>query len=115
MSVERNKEIASIIWQQLGGNRFAVMTGVKYTLAIENGIRIGIGKNTTRANRLEIVLNCDDTYTMKFFQYSPAKLNTRTFEWRKESLKELKSYEHIFFDQLQPLFTEYTKLYTSLF
>lgn len=110
-----NMEIAQIIWSQLGGNAFRVMTGAKYCLAIENGLRFRIGRNGSKANLVEIILNYDDTYTMKFFKYTESKLNTKTFEWREEVKKELKSFEHIFCDQLQSLFIEYTKMYTRLF
>lgn len=134
----RNQEIAKIILQQLGGRQFAMMTGAKQFVAIDNGVRFRIGKNKTRANLVKIVLRGDDTYNMEFWHIgqevnpytilmryadkglSPDELNkqvkaaTERAEKAAEPVK-LKAYEGIYCDQLQELFTEYTELYTRLF
>ena len=134
----RNQEIAKIILQQLGGRQFAMMTGAKQFVAIDNGVRFRIGKNKTRANLVKIVLRGDDTYNMEFWHIgqevnpytilmryadkglSPDELNkqVRAATERAEKAAEpvkLKAYEGIYCDQLQDLFTEYTELYTRLF
>lgn len=134
----RNQEIAKIILQQLGGRQFAMMTGAKQFVAIDNGVRFRIGKNKTRANLVKIVLRGDDTYNMEFWHIgqevnpyailmryankglSPDEINkqvkaaTERAEKAAEPVK-LKAYEGIYCDQLQELFTEYTELYTRLF
>ena len=134
----KNKEIANIILQQLGGRHFAMMTGAKQFVAIDNGIRFRIGRNATRANCVKVVLRFDDTYNMEFW-YIGKEVNPYTILMRyaKKGLSEeefnkqataaidrakkaaepvkLKAYEGIYFDQLQELFTQYTELYTRLF
>ena len=105
---QRNKEVASTILQQLGGNKFIVMTGAK-DLVFSSGrkncgaLEFRIGRNSSKANKICIELRPDDTYDMTFFRYA------------KMELKELKKHEGIYFDQLQELFTEFTGMYTRLF
>ena len=134
----RNQEIANTILSQFGGHKFIVMTGAKNFVAIENGIRFNIGQNGSKANMVKVVLSGDDTYTMQFIKIGKA-VNSYTIMMRyadkglseqefNETVtaaikkaeknaepKVLKEYEGIYFDQLQPLFTEYTKMYTRLF
>ena len=126
--------IATTILSQLGGHHFVVMTGAKRMVAIENGLRFNIGSNGSKANMVKVILNADDTYTMQFWKQgrdvNPYVLMQKYFEkgmtedqikakvqeaTKKAEPKILKEYEGIYFDQLQSLFTEYTKLYTSLF
>jgi len=134
----KNKEIANIILQQLGGRHFAIMTGAKQFVAIDNGIRFRIGRNATRANQVKIVLRFDDTYNMEFWhigkevnpytilmRYAKKGLSEEEYNKQVKAATErakkaaepakLKAYEGIYFDQLQELFTQYTGLYTRLF
>ena len=130
----RNQEIANTILSQFGGHKFVVMTGAKNMVDIENGIRFNIGQNGSKANTVKVILNGDDTYTMQFWkqgrEINPYTLMMKYYEQgmseaqieakvkeaaKKAEPKMLKEYEGIYFDQLQSLFTEYTKLYTSLF
>lgn len=100
----RNQEIASIILQQMGTtpNRlYAMMKG--QCLAIENGLQINF-KGSRKANKVQIVLNADDTYTMTFF-----KFNRRTFDC--PVVAEL---EGMYFDMLRSYFEQTTGLYVSL-
>jgi hypothetical protein len=104
---EEQKSIAATILEQLGGGRFQVMTGAKdLTFGEVEGkpfLQFRIGRNGSKANIIVVELDAGrDLYNMKFLQL------------RKMELKELESYNGIFFDQLQELFTEYTGLYTSL-
>lgn len=112
----RNAEIASTILQQLGGGRFVVMTGSKDMIAIDNGLRMSLAKNGSKANRLEITLTPWDTYKMRFYRYTSARYSTRggQFKIYPEKITEVKEYNDIYFDQLQELFTETTGLYTHL-
>ena len=134
----QNQEIAKIILQQLGGRQFAMMTGAKQFVAIDNGLRFRIGKNKTRANLVKIVLRGDDTYNMEFWhigqevnpytilmRYADKGLSPDEFNKQVKAATEraqkaaepvkLKAYEGIYCDQLQELFTDYTELYTRLF
>ena len=135
---EKMTTIATTIYNQLGGHKFVVMTGAKNMIAIENGLRFNIGQNGSKANTVKVILNGDDTYTMQFIKQgrevneytillrymdkglSEQEFNetvTKAIERAKKNAepKVLKEYNGLFFDQLQPLFTEYAKMYTRLF
>ena len=111
-----NKEIADTILQQLGGGRFVVMTGSRDFIAIDNGLRMGLARNASKANRLEITLNGADLYDMKFYRYTPWRFSTRggKFTEYPEKITTVKEYNDVYFDQLQELFTNVTGLYTRL-
>lgn len=127
-----DKEIAKTILQQLGGNRFIVMTGAKDFVAIDNGLQFRIGRNGSSANRVKIILQGDDTYTMQFWKISNVNPYTTFIKYVQKGMsheeaqkkadkaklngepKLLKEYKGLFFDQLQEFFTEFTKLYTHL-
>ena len=49
--------IAKTILQQIGGNRFATMTGSKDFIDLGNGLRMNLSRNKTSANRLDILLD----------------------------------------------------------
>lgn len=137
-TITTNQEIANTILSQFGGHEFILMTGAKNFVVIENGIRFNIGKNGSQANMVRVILNWDDTYTMSFIkQRRPINEYTILMKYANKGLSEqefnetvskaiakakknaepktLKEYKGIFFDQLQELFTEYTKMYTRLF
>ena len=116
-----NNQIASDIYNQLGGHKFEVMTGTKGFIwdNDKQQLRMSLAKNASKANRLDIIYNWDDTYTMRFFNY-------RAGHWRidhkrqtvteiPEKITEVRTYSHIYCDQLQELFTEITGMYTRLF
>lgn len=133
-----NKQIANTILQQLGGRQFIMMTGANNLVAIENGLRFRIGRNGTRTNVVKIVLKGDDTYRMQFI-YQGREVNPGTIliKYADKGLSEqeyndvvtkaiarakknaepkvLQEYDGVYCDQLQELFTNYTKLYTRLF
>jgi len=97
-------DVARIIWEQLGGNKFRMMTGAKNLLNLGDGIAMKLGRNSSNSNYLKITLNSMDTYDMEF-----AKL-TRMGE--KKSVTE---YNNIYNDMLTDQFTAHTGMYTSLF
>ena len=103
--------VAKTIFKQLGGNRFVVMTGAKNFYTNGNDLCFSFGKNASKANRLQIVLDSDDTYTMKFIKFSGGRV-TNNFEWIEPRVEVLKEISGVYFDMLQELFTEYTGLYT---
>lgn len=98
--------IPEIILNQLGGNKFIAMTGSKNFVADGNTLRMTLAKNGSRANRLHITLDADDTYTMHFFRYTASFTNAK--------ITEVKTFRGVYCDQLQELFTDVTKLYTRL-
>ena len=112
--------VADTILAQLGGQKFIVMTGAKnFVWDNENQtLRMTLPKNGSKANRLYITLRWDDTYNMRFFRYTPSKLRINnkkgTADFVAEKIEEVKTYEMVYCDQLQELFTEVTKMYTHL-
>ena len=111
-----NKEIAITILQQLGGNRFATFTGAKDFTVIDNGLRFRIGRNSSKANRVEIKLNGCDLYDIEFIKHRPfsVKVDHKKGEVRtiEEQTTTVRRFEDIYCDQLEELFTEVTGLYT---
>ena len=96
--------VAKTILEQLGGNKFRVMTGAKNFMGFADGLAMKIGRNSSNSNYLKITLNSMDTYDMEF-----AKL-TRMGE--KKSVTE---YNNIYCDMLTDQFTAHTGMYTKLF
>ena len=106
--------VADIILEQLGGYRFAVMTGAHGFVADGNTLRMMLTKNASKANRLWITLDWDDTYTMRFFKYTAPRFNTKTYTFTEEKVTEIKKISGVYCDQLQDIFTEVTGLYTRI-
>lgn len=101
--------IAKIILQQIGGRRFAVMTGSKDFIDLGNGLRMNLSRNKTSANRLDILLDEEtDTYIMRFYRHI---LSKKTFEVTK---KEVVRHEGIYCDMLEDMFSEVTGLVTRI-
>ena len=99
--------IAQTILEQSGGRRFAVMTGSKNFTDLGNGLLMSLAKNTTSANRLEIIYDeVTDLYNMRFYRKTFSK---KTFE---SKTKDIAKYEGVYFDMLEYIFTEETGLYT---
>ena len=96
--------VANEIYRQLGGNKFAVMTGAKNFIDLENGIRVKIGRNKTNHNWMEVTLNSLDLYDVAFAKLT--KLGER---------KSLKEYKNVYNDSLVELFERHTGMYTKLF
>lgn len=95
-------EIAKTILSQLGGNKFIAMTGAKNFGAGKNSLSFKIGRNLSKANYVKIELNVMDTYDVKFIRIHGPNFNI---------VKEL---NNVYFDQLQPIFTEVTGLDTYI-
>ena len=96
--------VAKTILEQLGGNKFRMMTGAKNFGARDNSLSMRIGRNSSNSNYLKITLNMMDTYDMKF-----CKL-TRKFEE-----KSVTEYHNVYNDLMRGTFTAHTGMYTSLF
>lgn len=106
--------VADIILEQLGGNKFIVMTGSKNLVSDKNTLRMTLAKNMSKANRLEIILQPDDLYTMRFYRYIAPRMNSKTLTFSKEKITEVAKYEGVFFDKLQEIFTQVTGMNTHL-
>ena len=130
--------VAQTILSQLGGNQFLVMTGAKNLSSDSRSLRFDIGKNGSQANRVKVSLRGDDTYDMEFWKkgrdvnpytilmkYADKGLSEAEFNAKVKAATEkakknaepklLKRYSGVYFDQLQSLFTRYTKMNTKLF
>ena len=93
------------ILQQLGGNKFIAMTGAKTLVKGKNSLTFAIlstAKTKNKANKVHIVLEPDDTYTMTFYRLI------------KLDLKEISKHSGLNVDQLRKTFTSQTGLDTSL-
>lgn len=88
------------------------MTGSKNFLSDGNTLRMSLAKNISKANRLEITLEADDTYTMRFYKYTAGKLNKKTFCYTEDKIVEIFTVNGIYWDMLQPVFTQVTGLHT---
>lgn len=129
----KTNNIANEIYKQLGGSRFCVMTGAKNFIEINNGIRFNIGRNSSKANVVKVILKSDDTYTLQFWkqprEINPYLLMVKYYEQgmsneqieakvqeqaKKSEPKMLEEYNGVYFDQLEELFTSYTGMYTRL-
>ena len=110
--------IARTIYEQIGGNRFVVMTGAKDIVLLPDGLRFKIGRNKSKTNLVEIKLNGMDLYDMVFIYHRNGYLKVDheklTAKWIDDKTELVKRYEDIYFDQLEELFTRVTGLYTRL-
>lgn len=101
--------IAKTIFEQIGGRRFAAMTGSKDFIDMGNGLRMSLARNKTSANRLDIIYDAGaDLYNMRFYRKTFSK---KTFECRKTDI-DIATHEGIYCDMLEDMFTMVTGLYT---
>lgn len=99
--------IAKTILQQIGGRRFATMTGSHDFIDMGNGLRMSLARNKTSANRLDIIYDAGlDLYNMRFYRRTFSK---KTFE---SKTKDIETHEGIYCDMLEDIFTMVTGLYT---
>ncbi len=103
LTTEERKQIADTILAQLGGGRFVAMTGAKSFSFDETGaLGMRIGRNSKSINYLKISLTADDLYTMEFKRIRGTKVT------------DVNTFEGVYCDMLQELFTEATGLYTHM-
>ena len=99
--------IAKTIFEQIGGRRFAAMTGSKDFIDMGNGLRMSLARNKTSANRLDIIYDAGaDLYNMRFYRKTFSK---KTFECRTT---DIATHEGIYCDMLEDMFTMVTGLCT---
>lgn len=96
-------QVAKEILNQLGGNKFVVMTGAKNLVALENGLMFSIGRGAKKSiNKVVVKLNSMDLYGMEFWNI------------RGANVKTVATAQNVYCDQLQEIFTKETGFYTSL-
>jgi hypothetical protein len=98
--------VAETILNQLGGNKFIVMTGSKNFLNLGNGLRMKLTRNKSKAQFLKIELTGSDLYNMTLF--SARSTENDIILTTKEKV------EGVYFDQMNRIFEQVTGLYTSL-
>jgi len=108
MSITSEREdrmrVAKTILEQLGGNKFRMMTGAKNLAGDENSLSMRIGRNKTSSNYLKITLNMMDLYDVRFSRVSP-----------KGGERSVTEYNDVFCDSLVEVFEKHTGMYTKLF
>lgn len=97
-------QIAQTILQQLGGQRFKVMTGAKDFTATERGLVFRVPGSMTREgiNHVEITLTPRDEY----------RIDCRKIRGTK--VAKVTDADGVYCDNLQAVFTRLTGLYTKL-
>lgn len=97
-------QVAQTILQQLGGNRFAVMTGAKNFVGSDDALSFALPSNFARngINRVRVTLQPSDTYTVTFFKIRGTKV------------AEIATRDDVYADSLQTVFKHVTGLDTHL-
>ena len=96
-------DVARIIWEHLGGNKFRMMTGAKNLLNTGDGLAMKLGRNSSNSNYLKITLNSMDLYDMEFCKLT--KLGEK---------KSVTEYNNVYNDLMRGTFTAHTGMYTTL-
>ena len=96
--------VAKTILEQLGGNKFRMMTGAKNFLDHGDALSMKIGRNSSNSNYLKITLNMMDLYDVHFSKVS--KIGEE---------KSVKEYNNVYNDMLVEIFESHTGMYTKLF
>lgn len=109
MSNTRNMEIATTILQQLGGKMFSLMTGAKDFLALDNGLRFKICRNSAGVNTVTVEYDVgSDTYNMIFEAVSVSR---KTFEMKRRLVNRT---EDVHCGELCDVFTRITGLHMEM-
>lgn len=95
---------ATEIYRQLGGHKFAVMTGAKNFLGDENSFMFSLPARLAAngINKVKITLEPSDTYTVAFYLI------------RGTSFKTIATVGGVYNDNLRAIFTAHTGLDTSM-
>lgn len=100
-------EIANTIFDQLGGNRFAFMTGAKNFLGKPKALQFSLPARfaQNKSDLVEVELNeADDLYVIRFYKFNRSKLSTQLIE----------EIGMVHVEDLRRIFTDRTGLETSL-
>jgi len=98
--------IARTIFSQLGGQRFAAMTGAKHLTSTDKGLAFRLPARFAKngINYVNITLDSMDTYSVTFYKAVFSRGQT----------KLVKSFDGVYNDMLQNIFTDATGLDTHL-
>jgi len=97
--------VAKTILAQLGGNKFAMMTGAKNFVGGDKSLMFSIGGGAkNKINKVRVTLTDADLYDIEFMKFSPKKLTCDV----------VSKAEGIYNDMLCEVFTTHTGFYTSL-
>lgn len=97
-----NQKQALTVIEQLGGNKFIVMTGAKHFINGPDGLSFMIGRNCHRINGVRIQLESTDVYTVEFLRMN------------KKGVTIVSKHEDVYCSELVALFEKCTGMYTSL-
>lgn len=101
--------VPQIILSQLGGNRFAMMTGAKDFLADGNTLSFRLpgsgGFCKSGINKVTVTLDESDTYTVKFLKVRSGMSSVKVVT--------VSEFSDIYAEDLRELFTRETGLVTS--
>lgn len=120
-TAETARSTCTEILNQLGGNRFLLMTGTKNIVYGTDDnrrdfVRMTLHKNASKANRLTIYYDYSlDAYDMEFEKITAPRWLPKQYTYSEPKQELINSYHCVFCDQLQELFTETTGLLTRLF
>ena len=94
--------VATTILNQLGGNKFRVMTGAKNFMDHGNALSMRIGRNSSNSNYLKITLNDSDLYDVRFSKVT-----------KMGEEKSVREFNDVYNDMLVEIFESHTGMYTS--
>ena len=94
-------QVANTILQQLGGGRFIAMTGARLFCGDNTSLQFSI-PTAKGINKVRIVLDPSDTYTVEFYNLRGTKIT------KKAAVND------IYAEDLCDVFEDHTGLYTSL-
>ena len=95
--------VATTILNQLGGNKFRVMTGAKNFMDHGNALSMRIGRYSSNSNYLKITLNGSDLYDVRFSKVT-----------KMGEEKSVREFYDVYNDMLVEIFESHTGMYTSL-
>ena len=102
-STVNSKEIGREILNQLGGNKFAVMTGANNFVVDNYTLRFSIMRNAKGAKFVSVTLNSCDLYDLHFFNVN-----------RKYEVITISKKYNVYAEDLRQIFEAETGLYTRL-
>ena len=102
-NLESDMSVATTILNQLGGNKFRVMTGAKNFMDHGNALSMRIGRNSSNSNYLKITLNDSDLYDVRFSKVT-----------KMGEEKSVREFNDVYNDMLDEIFESHTGMYTSL-
>ncbi len=108
------KCLGYVVLEQMGANKFLAMTGSKVMRCNDEVLELKLKSNFSKANKLIISLNSNDTYNMEFISNKPAKLNVNKMTFTDEVNTQIKLIENVYYNNLTKIFTELTLMYTCL-